>query len=208
MKTNVGQRVQDTSADTASIIGKFLNRRMYQVLRAINWKYINEDYTISVTSAAQDYALASDFGKEVACVDTTNGIELANIDFGKLLSSFPDSFSSSGNVERYSVFVNDSGEKKVRFHYYPSASITVAMPYIVKPTEMSLDADTPVIDISDLIEIGAEADAWRYKRQFQKASVLEAMFEKNLADYIWEQANEPNQIVQFTPDPFDRDNLY
>lgn len=208
MKANVADRIKDTTSAMKTLIGEYLNRRMYQVLKATNWSYTNEDYTISVTSSAQDYALASDFGKEIACVDTTNGVELAATTLERMWSDYPSSITTSGDVQRYAVFTDDSGNKKVRFHYFPSASITVAMPYNVHPTEMSGDSDTPVIEISDVIELGAEADAWRYKGKFNKAAALEAQFQGMLSDYIWSEANQPNKVFQFSPQTYDRDDLY
>jgi hypothetical protein len=104
--------------------------------------------------------------------------------------------------------MTDAGAWTIRFHYYPAASITVALPYIIKPDELSDDDDTPLLPISNLLEIGAQADAYRYKNQFAKAQIFEALFSKELAEYIWEQENQPNQVIQFNPVTYDKDNLY
>jgi len=211
MKTNVGLEIQDTSSAMATMIGKFLNRRYFQVLRSINWQQINDDYTVSVTAGTQDYSLAAatDFGKEIACFDTTNDTELSKVDLAALWQEYGgEGLDTAGTVERYSIWINDAGTRYIKFHYKPSQNITVALPYIVKPAEMSADASTTLFEMGDLLEAGARADCWRYKRQFAKASAEEAIFATLLAEYIWEQENQPNQIYQLKPNTFDKDLLY
>ena len=98
--------------------------------------------------------------------------------------------------------------KKMRLFYIPTTAVVIACPYIVKPFPMLEDYDYPLLDISDLLELGAKADVLRYKRQFQKASVFEASFTSALADYIWDKENKSNEVVQFTPTTYNKDNLY
>lgn len=208
MKDNVATEMQDTSTAMKTLIGKFLNRRYMSVLRAINWQAINDDYTVSVTSGTQDYELPSDFGKEVACWDSTNNTKIEVGDLGRLWQEFGDQITTAGTVSRAAVWTNDSGTQYIKFHYKPASNITVALPYIVRPTELSSDSDTTVIPIEDLLECGARADSYRYKKQFAKAAVEEAAFERMLADHIWDSENQPNRITQFLPSTFNRENLY
>jgi len=205
---NVGSEVQDTSTALQTLIKNWINRRYQQVMREINWNVINQDYTISVTSSAQDYELPSDFGKEISCVDSTNGESLTRVDIQRLYMDYPDSVSDSGVVERYAIYRSDGKKDYIRFHYYPSSSITVALPYIVKPADLSADSDTTIMPIEDLLEIGAIADAWRYKRQGAKANDYETRFGIELQKFIWNQENQPNQVTQFIPATFDKDDLY
>ena len=104
--------------------------------------------------------------------------------------------------------IHESRYKIMFLHYNPSAVITIKMPYIISPAPMSDDDDYPVLDVADLIEIGAKADAWRYKRQFQKAQDMEILFEKELQRFIWEKENDPNRVTQFTPTIYDKSKLY
>ena len=208
MKVQVGSDVQDTSSALATLIGVWLNKRYQQILRETNWNVVHDDYTISVTSAAQDYELPTDFGKEIACVDTTNGQELSRVDLAKLWSSYPDSIADSGTVARYAIWTDDSKKQMIKFHYAPATSITVALPYIVKPADLSATTDTTILPIEDLMEIGATADAWRYKRQGAKAADAETRFGVELQKYIFAQENQPNQVQQFVPVTYDKDNLY
>jgi hypothetical protein len=84
---------------------------------------------------------------------------------------------------------------------------TINVPYYIKPFPLSQDYDYPLIDIADLIEIGAIADAWKYKRQLAKAQMSELMFVQGLSDYIFDQENQ-NKVQQFQPATFDRGDLY
>lgn len=297
IKTNVANDIQDTSTAMLTLIGVWSNNRYFQILRAINWENIRTDYTISVTSGTQDYALPEDFGKEVYILDTTNGNEIGIVTLGDLVRDYPSSITTAGTVQRavitddtvlaqptsssviaisttsasdttqtvlvrgissgietsesvtlngssvnttnsytrikaisksantvgkisgtsnsaaVTIFtmspkVNESRVKKIKFHYSPASSLTVSLPYIVKPLPMTESYDYPVIDIADIIELGTKADAYRYKKQFAKASVLESLFMNGLADIIWEKENQPNKVTQYNPTTYNVDNLY
>ncbi len=97
--------------------------------------------------------------------------------------------------------------KKLRLYSIPSTAIVLSVPYITNPARLIEDGDYPITDICDLIEIGAMADAWREKRQFQKAQVFEMLFEKNIEEYIWDDENSANRVTQFKPATFNRDDL-
>ena len=295
LKTNIANEIQDTSTSMKSIIGNYINRRYFQILRAINWKNIRDDYSFSTIAGTQDYILPDDFGKEIYVLDSTNGSELSKVDLQDLVREYPSGISSTGTVKRYVILedtvqsqpssastitvvsssasdttqtvlirgissnveitesvtltgttnatttnsfsrikaisksantvgkitvtagsttiavlapkVLESRYKKIRLHYVPTQALTIKMPYIIKPLSLIEDDDYPIIDIADLIEIGATADAWRYKRQFVKAQSYEALFQAQLADYVWDKVNQPNEIIQFRPEVFDRDLL-
>ena len=102
----------------------------------------------------------------------------------------------------------ESRYKIMRLHYVPTTTLAIVAPYTIKPSPMSDDMDYPILDIADLIEMGAKADAWRYKKMFAKANVFEAQFTAGLADYVWDKENQPNRIIQFAPSTFNKDNLY
>lgn len=207
IKTNVGNNVGDTSATTLTLIGVYVNKRYFQILRSINWSYVNEDYTISLVAGTQDYALDSDYGTELYAVDITNGIELARVSLEDLGRYYPGDLTTQGQTKRYAVFNSDDGSTYFRAHPVPSANVTVDFPYVVKPSALSADGDQPILDLEDLIETGATADLYRRKREFAKAKDMEVLFQQMLSEYIWEQANQGNQIHQFKPAVFNRDNL-
>jgi hypothetical protein len=73
---------------------------------------------------------------------------------------------------------------------------------------MTENNDYPVIDIADLLEIGAESDAWFYKRQGSKAVGKDTMFNIELQQYIFANEFETNKVIQFIPGTFNRDLLF
>jgi len=296
IQNNVANEVQDTSTAFKSIIKEYINARYFQILRSINWQNVRYDYTFDTVSGTQDYVLPDDFYKPLTVRDSTNGLELSEVDMQALVTDYPDAVSEEGTVHRYTILeepvkvqpasalaisiVSSSGSdttqtvlvrgisdgmemteeetltgetpavttatftriigisksavtvgkitltagtptiavlspatlesryKIMRLHYVPSAVITIACPYTIKPLPMSDDMDYPILDIADLIENGAKADAWRYKRQLARANVFEALFTSGLADFIWDKENQPNKICQFRPNTYNKDNLY
>jgi hypothetical protein len=295
IKGNVGAEIIDTSTTFATILGKIINRRYFQILRAVNWQNINYSYTFNTVAGTQRYALPDDFSKEISCADTTNDTVLNKTTLDELVRNYQD-LDDSGTVQRYAIIedcvkaqptaasalaiVSSSasdttqtvlvrgivsgaetyesvtltgttpanttksytrikgisksaattgyvtitsnsaavtnavipGEtletryKLALLHYIPSSIYTISMPYVVSPLPLSQDYDYPVIDVGDLIEIGALADAWRYKRQFTKAQTMEILFNQQLQEYIFDKENQPNMIYQFKPEIFNRDD--
>lgn len=207
MKENVGNNVRDTSNPMAAIIGTYLNNRYFQILRRVNWSYVNEDYTVNTVAGTQDYALESDFNKELYVKNNTDNNIVDKYTLENLVADFSTELTTQGQVKRYAIFNSDDGSKYIRFHYVPDKVCEIAVPYIAKPSALSGDSDEPVIDLSFAMELGATADAFRYKKQFKKASDFEVLFEREVANYIWDDYNQPNKVYQFTPTTFNRDNL-
>jgi len=275
---------------------RYINKRYFQILRAINWEVLNPAYTFNTVSGTQTYALPEDFGKELYALDTTSGVELSRVPWGRLAMSYASELTTAGDVKRYAIYedavqaqpttaavasitsssasdttqtilvrgivstyetveeitltgitaatgslsfsrikgisksasttgaitvtcnsqtmailpptINVSRYKIMFLHYKPSAVLAIKMPYYIAPMPLSDDDDYPVVDVADLIEIGAKADAWRYKRQFAKAGDMEALFERELQRFIWEKENQPNEITQFIPTTYNRNSLY
>ena len=117
------------------------------------------------------------------------------------------SMYSEGSVTQYAIFNKDDGSKIIRFFYIPDKVITIDLPYIVKPTALSGDTDQPILNLEDLLEMGATADAWRRLRQYQKAKDHEVLWKTMLDEYIWDEHNNSNRTVQFAPTVFNRDDL-
>jgi len=207
MKTNVGNMVRDTSSTFAVIIGQYINDRYHECLKAANWDSVDDDYTISVTAGTQSYSLPSNFGKEVACNDDTNDIQLSKTTFQSLYKDYPGETTTTGTVNKYCIFTNDSGTKKILFHFNPTQDITVSLPYLVNPTDLSADADEPIADLSDVIEQGAIADAWKYKKQGSKAQVAEGKYKERMNLWIWNDANQANGTPQFNISSYSRETV-
>lgn len=295
---NVGNNIQDTSTSMATIIKTYANDTYFDILKRTNFKEIDYDYSFSTVAATQDYAMPSNFGKELSVYDATNKIPLDHIDYQLLIEQFVDSISSQGTVERYTIFSSpvrkqptsastlsitsssaldttqtirikgtdsngveldesvtvtgtsaavstntylkvrsitksatttgrititsnaaavtvaimspadlDYRVKIMRLHEVPSSVLTINVPYIILPYPLSNDYDTPVLDCSDVLELGTTAKAWRYKRQFSKAMDFQNLYEQGIQTLIWDKENQPNQPHFFNPKPYSRNDV-
>ena len=207
LQANCGTNVQDTSTAFATILGVYINKRYQQILRKINWDYINEDYTLTLAGGTANYTLPSDFKSELYANIAANNGQLERLELQDLVKRYPGDMTTQSDVKRYAIYNSDDGEKYIKFHYVPTKAMTVNLPYIVKPTALT-GSNENILDIEDLIELGATADAWRYKRQFNKAQAMDILFEKELSEYIFAQENQENMVHKFTPRVVSRDALY
>lgn len=116
--------------------------------------------------------------------------------------------SNSGAVTVAVMSPNDKAYSvvSVRLHYTPTSVVTISMPYIINPYPLVNSYDQPVIDCADVIELGATMMAWRYKRQFSKATDYERQYEKALDTLVWNNENSFNQGHFFGTLPYPRDN--
>ena len=96
-------------------------------------------------------------------------------------------------------------ENVVRFHYTPNGVVTIKMPYIRRPYPLFNDYDQPIIDCADIIELGATAMAWRYKRQFSKAQEYERLYNVAFDTFVWDKENSFNQVKHTLPKPYSRE---
>lgn len=101
--SNVQNEVLDTSTSIQTVIKNYINRRYFQILRAINWENINPSYTFNTVVGTQSYVLPDDFGKPFIVRDATNKNELAELDYQVLISNNISTISSSGIPTQYSI---------------------------------------------------------------------------------------------------------
>ena len=97
--------------------------------------------------------------------------------------------------------------KRIRLYPAPSTTITYNIPYIVKPTLRGLDDDVFVVDVGDLVEIGALERTLMHKKQFLKAREVQNDYEREIQNYIWDKHNQPNKINKFRPIAYSRENV-
>jgi hypothetical protein len=145
--------------------------------------------TTAVT-ASNSYTQILGFSKSAA---TTGKITLYDNDGTSIIAVM----SPESLVSRYKI---------LNIHPTPTAGATMELRTKRKVLPLSQDYDYPIIeDIDELLEIGAEADAWRYKRQFAKATALETQYQIMKSDRIHREVAQPDIIHQFQPQVLDRD---
>jgi hypothetical protein len=213
LKTQIGQRVGDTSSTFATMIGTYINQRYKDVLRRTNWDVINYDYVVSASSASASYTLPTNFGKELYVWDSVNLVDVPYSGIENLEQAYQNEKNDTGTVEYYSIYntTTDLTEpsaarvKKIKFWRSIGASACFEVPYIVYPMDMSASSEIPVLECERAIEFGATCDAWLYKRQFAKATSYEQLYEKEIQNLIWNQGNQPNQLPMMNVLPLNRD---
>lgn len=214
--SKVGVRVGDTSSGFSTTIGMYVNDRYLRVFKKFNWPTIVPSYSITTTADTTDYVLPSDFKHELYVFDTTNNKDIVKMSLQDLEITYPDGLLDQGNVFRYAIFESlDSTspspliQKTLRFFENPTQICVYNVPYIKQGVPLVATTDLPIIDMADLAsELGATADAWRTKRQFQKASDFEVQYEKVIQEMVWSIANDPNMVVQFRPNVYPIHQLY
>lgn len=92
------------------------------------------------------------------------------------------------------------------FHYIPSGVYSYDVRYKRQVKPMVDDNDSPIIDIGDIIELGAKADAWRNKRQIATASDFENRYEMAFDRYI--NQRQASVVHQFDVQPYNRSSSY
>ena len=101
----------------------------------------------------------------------------------------------------------NSRYKILHFHPMPDSDAVWALKTKRVVMPLSQDYDYPIIEnISDIIEKGAEADAWKYKRQFAKARELEVQYQLMKSNRIFQEVSQPGIVHTFTADPLDRND--
>lgn len=211
MKTNVGNSVQDTSSAMLTLIGGYINDRLTEVFRRA--KHCLQPHlsstTVAVTAGTQNYALSNTIGEIISVVDTTNNRQLSSLTAQEWVDKYSDSLTGASTVEGY-ILTMDMGDtysvpiKTLKLVQTPASDLSLLLFYVPAQVTLSSDSDYPELDCSDVLEAGATADAWRYKRQNAKAQDFEAIFEKRLATYIWDLESNTNRVPMMNPKPYSR----
>lgn len=213
IKTNVGNNVQDTSSTFATILGVYVNNRYFDILRRTNFQTIVDPYAISVTAGDNKYDLAATFGKELYVSDSTNLTQLTYVTLQDFIDLYKTDPTGTGISTNYTIvdYMSSASPalrtKEIRLYPIPSANTTLNVPYIIKPAALSGSTDETIINCEDAIELGATADALRYKRQHGKAQDYEILYEKAVMMLIWDKENQPAEPHLFSPATFNKDNL-
>lgn len=296
LKTEVGANIQDTSSQMATVIGRFLNRRLRDALQRIHYDPTRLDYSFSTTAGTRDYLMPDDFEHEVYVYDSTNKKTLAPINYQQYIDNYASDTTtqdisdyylvyddlvhtqptSAGTVAVVSTSTSDTSQKvrvkgivssvedteevtlngtssvagtksftrilsvsidsscagkvtvtrgsdtaaifrpgdktmrlkKMRLVRTPSAVATIEVIYKMAFLPLINGQDYPPVEISDILAIGAEADGWRYKRQFDKATAMDYEYERKIEEYLFTQETRPNRTPATRPQNFDRDALY
>lgn len=214
MKTNIGNEVGDTSSSFATRLGVYINNRYFDTLDRLRQANIFEMYKThcaTTTAGTADYATPSDWGVPVSVVDFSNSRTLDVISEEEYAQRFGNNPTTPGApialIMRSSINSASAVEKKIGFYYVPAGSYEYEIRYERDISPMTATTDTPIVgELSDIIELGGKADAWRTKRQGGKAADFETLYERKIDRYI--QNRVTNYVHMFDVTPYDRDSQY
>ena len=297
LKTNVGNRVQDTSSSFATLIGYWVNDKYRDVVSRYDWDELYYPHTINASGGTSAYALPDNGDRILVCLDSTNKENISEVSYQQFFLENYDQYNSTGTPDKYfltydvvksqpasatkvtvksssasdttqtvlvrglvsgeEIYENitltgttvasagssysqilgisksastdgyvtvmennettvlavlpaeklESSYRVLNLHPIPTGSVTYNTVLKRKILPLSQTGDYPVVkDIADIIELGATAEAERYKRQFSKAQAYDVMYEKALSEKIFQRESQPNRVNQFVPTALNRDD--
>lgn len=197
--------------------------------------FITEDVVRAQPGSAEKITVKSSSASDTATTlllrgITSNSVELyETITFtGATAASATNSYTrilglskSAATTGHITVYENDestvlslmaaeqkeSRYRQLNIYPIPVGEVIYHIKAIRRILPLSQDNDYPVIqDIADTIELGALADAWRYKRQLAKASNYDFLYEKSIQDKIFHEVSKPDYVIQMVPTPLNRDD--
>ena len=93
-------------------------------------------------------------------------------------------------------------DRMIRFYWTPAATASIIVRYKRDILPLISDNDYPLLDCSDEMILGVQADAWRAKRQFGKAASLETQYETMVNFLMFQE--EQNKDISIDPIPYYR----
>ncbi len=199
MKTNVGNMVQETGSDMATLIGVWLNDKYQDVARRMAWSVlIDFDYSFSSATGTATYNLPTTrFDREIYVADITDGAPLTRMTEGNYWEERSDTYAAGVLTDSVpDVYIILRQEGKIKLFPTPAYIHVYAMPYKMYPDTLTGTAVPVILDIEYALELGAIADAWAYLGKFQKSDYYMQRYEVEVAKRIAQERTQFNQYHQ------------
>ena len=103
LKTNVGNRVQDTSTTFSTLIGYWVNDKYRDAVSRYDWEELYFTQTINASANTSAYALSEDADRIISCIDTTNGIIIDEVNEQQFCLENYDVLSDTGTPDKYFI---------------------------------------------------------------------------------------------------------
>lgn len=103
MITDVGRNVQDTTANTQTVIKNYLNEAYNELCKEANVTNMNDSYSFSTVAGQKDYLMPDNFESSLYALDSTNNIKLKQVDIQEYQIESPTSVDQSGSVVSYAI---------------------------------------------------------------------------------------------------------
>jgi hypothetical protein len=201
MISDVQTMVMDTSSPFAAKVTIWINDKYLDVARRGKWSaLIDFSYTFPTVDGTAKYDLEDDFDKEIYVANVTDGSPLRRYDEGLWWTERGPAYQGGsiqkGTPDSY-IILRESAE--IMLDPTPSSVKTIAMPYKKIVTALT-STDAPVIlDIEQILEAGACAEAFASKKNMQKSDYYQQKYEYELQKRISQENSQYNQLYQWIP---------
>lgn len=101
MKTNIGTMIGDTSTDTATNIGVWINNRYNDIISRYDWDELFYTHTISASANQAEYSLPANIEKVIYIVDEDNDAYIEEMSEQAWIMEHFDSSTITGCIQHY-----------------------------------------------------------------------------------------------------------
>jgi hypothetical protein len=178
--TKVQQRIKDTGYSTAEI-ANYLNDTQNDVFNeypTLKFMKTSQNYTVTagVADITNGSALPTDFSTAIDLINTTAGQEqvIPYMESDQIDLLYPDAEDTTRNPAGVPLYWYLDGVTPKLFPT-PAAAYTLKLRYYKKPTELTGDADVPVIpsEFEELLVEGASFRVLQVKDNYDQAAIHE-----------------------------------
>lgn len=194
LRTELKSRLNDVNKKFLSDArcNAFINRSYHSICEADDWPWLR-----TTTSGSAPLTI-SDMRSIFTVVDSTQDVALVGIDERTLIDHVDDDLTTTGTPTYY-YRTSDT----VLSIYPVSTTDTIKVTYLKVPTDLSLDADTPVVPTRYHMAIvdGAECHARKDNGDYVATAACEAAFGRALQEmretYNWDHFTNHFQVAEW-----------
>jgi hypothetical protein len=188
-----------TTSEARTRVKEAINSWQRRILTKPQFARLLRDRQLTLTSVASTttYTFASSVKRINGITDTTNDIPLTRRDLGWLRRQDPGLDISGQPVAYVFLGASSSGLLQVQLWPTPSTAYTYTVDYTAQITDMTADAEEPLLpeDFQHVLALGAQADEWRRAdddRYVQLRQDIDIEL-RNLNAWLWDLADSTNE---------------
>lgn len=182
--------INNNDSTIAALLLSWLNDKYFYALnKQKEWPFLQKEgrSVLTFTNSVPTSTLPSDFKSMTEAYDETNNKKLFRTDLWKVRKNDPNLDATSSNPSHY-YFVDEEGPSKtIGLFPKPSSGVTISLSIIYQREITPLTNDASSIPLipnrhrANVLQYGVVAEYYRWKQQFDKASIYEQMFTQAIA---------------------------
>lgn len=196
----IKSQIGETTASNDALINSYINWGYHEIASRRDWDWLKEvGASITTTSGIEEYTLASDTHRIMGNLrDTTNERYIQEFSYRQFVKLYPNvgSTDTGSPLYWYPTELDSNGNQLIKFYPVPNATLTIKYDYVKRITDLSVDADTPIVPTRYhrlLIDYGL-ARWYEKEREYTDSGYFNAKFENELrqmlSDMVAESDNE------------------